>query len=782
MISPIKRVAVIGAGTMGSQLAALMAGFGLDCDLLDIVPPGTGNGSRNVLAERALERLKKTTPKPAFTDADYQRIRPGNIEDDLPRLREADWVIEAVVEQLAVKQQLWAQVAPHLGEHTIASTNTSGLPVSKIAAALPEDVRSRFLGTHFFNPPRYLRLLELIPLETTDPEVIQRMQQFLRDELGKGVVIARDTPNFIGNRIGVYGLMITLAAMKQFNLSPDQVDIITGPPMGRPRSATFRTLDLVGLDVFASVVRNMQAASNDEAERQALELPDFVEEMLERGWLGEKTGQGFFKRERRDGERVILALDPETMEYRPRQRLASPVLEAVRNVPDPAERIRQLVTGDDVASQFAWTITSRVLAYTANKAAEISDDLVSIDRAMRWGFGWELGPFEIWDAIGTKYVVERMQKDGLELPQWVLDIASHDQKFYDTSDDQVWQVTVHGDRQLVATDPKDITRDILRKNKVIRQNAGATLLDIGDGVAFLNFHSQNQAIGPDFIQMLNIAADEVERGYDGLVLSSTAAANFCVGANLFLVLMAAQEEEWDELDLMVKGLQQALMRLKYLSRPVVVAAFGQTLGGGLEIAFAADKVVASVETYAGLVEMGAGVIPAGGGCKEMLLRNVAGQKDMHPALAEVFETIGTAKVATSAFEARQFGFFRLGDRIVANPDQLLYWAKQQVLALNAAGYRPPEQTRITVAGREGRAVLELGAHQLRWAGFATDHDLFIARKLAYVLTGGDLPAGTEVTEDYILDLERSAFLSLVGEPKTQQRMQHLLKTGRPLRN
>lgn len=768
---------------MGSQIAALLASFGYNCDLLDIVPPSSSQQSRNIIAESAIQKLKKASPPPALTKSAYNRIFPGNVEDDLERLRSAQWIIEAVIENLEIKQQVWSRLAPYIADNAIVSTNTSGLPVKAIADILPAVLRKRFLGAHFFNPPRYLRLVELIPLPETSGEVVDQLAKFLTDELGKGVVIARDTPNFIANRIGCFGLMATLEAMDHFGFAPDEVDVITGPPMGRPRSATFRTLDLVGLDVFADVARNMQRSTDDPQERKAFELPEYIKQMLEKGWLGEKAGQGFYRRERDNSGRKIFTLDPKTMTYRPRRRFTSPLLETVSRIEDPAERIRQLIAGDDAVSHFAWWVISKVLHYAAQKAPEISGDIASIDRAMVWGFGWELGPFQIWDALGMSYVVNRMKQDGLELPGWIRPLLETKESFYIQHNGQTMQVDTNGKRIPAGEDERKIWSTLRRRSdRLILRNPGASLLDMGDGVALLDFHSPRQAIGPDFINLAMKAADVVEKNYDGLVISATAAANFCVGANLFLILTAAQEEDWDELDLIVRSFQNSLIRLKYLNRPVVVAPFGQTLGGGVEVVFAADKVVAAAETYLGLVEVGAGVIPAGGGCKEMLIRSTLDLHDMQPAVNHVFELIGTARVAASALEAQELGYLRPSDKVVPNPDHLLRMAKQQVLALNMSGYRPPRPVAIPVIGREGRALLELGAYQMYWGGYATEHDLLIAKKLAYVLSGGDVAAGTQVDEQYLLDLEREAFLSLLGEPKTQQRMQHLLKTGKPLRN
>ncbi len=795
----IRKAAVLGAGTMGAQIAAHLANQGIPCLLLDIVPPDAGEGDRSRLARTALERLPKIKPSPVYTQDKLSLITPGNFEDDLKRVSEVDWVIEAVVENLDVKRQLWEKVAPLLAPHAIASTNTSGIPIHKIAEGMPGEFRRRFLGTHFFNPPRYLYLLEVIPTPDTDPDVVRDITDFGERVLGKGVVIAKDTPNFIGNRIGTYGLMESVRAMLEMGLRPDDVDAITGPVMGRPKSATFRTLDLVGLDVVAFVAGNLRHAAADDWERDAFVLPPVFEQLLERKWLGEKTGQGFFKRIKQDGKSEILVLDVNTLEYVPRRRLSAPSLAAVRSIDDVGKRIKQLVQAGDDAGRYAWRVLKKTLLYAARKVDEIADDIVSVDRAMRWGFGWELGPFEAWEAIGLRESVARMEKEGESIPDWVRALAKSDRPaFYPTVDGRLCQASPAGGHVPVTPRPRTIAvADLKAQNRVIQAAPGATLYDIGDEVALVDFHSPKQAIGTDLMQMLHVAMDRVRKDFRGLVVSSHVSPNFCVGANLVLILMGAQDGEWDEIDLAIRQFQGVNMALKYFEKPVVVAPYGMTLGGGAELAFAADRVVAAAETYMGLVEVGAGVIPGGGGCKEMLIRLLEGTPgaldpapsggmatpvDLQPLVNRAFETIGMAKVSTSGPEAQQLRYLRATDVIVANRDHVWHEAKQAVLALDAAGYRPPARPAIPVVGPDGRAVLELGAQQLLWSGYATEHDVYIARKLAYVLSGGDVAAGTRVSEEYLLDLEREAFLSLCGHPKSQARMQHILATGKPLRN
>jgi len=796
----IRTAAVLGAGTMGSQIAAHLANQGIPCLLLDIVPSDAQTPEdRNRVVRRSLENLRQLKPAPLATEASLKLITPGNFEDDLHRLKEADWVVEAVVERLDIKQALWSKVAAHVRDDAILSSNTSGIPIHRIAEALPERLRRRFLGTHFFNPPRYLYLLEVIPTAETDPEVVERITAFAERVLGKGVVLAKDTPNFIANRVGTFGLLETLRVMEEQGLRADDVDAITGPPMGRPKSATFRTLDLVGIDVFAMVAENLHRAAPEPWERDAFALPPIIQRLIERGALGEKTRHGFYKRVKGDGETEILVLDPETMEYVPRRRLDAPSLAVVRGMDDVRERIRYLVNADDKAGRFAWEIMKRTLIYTAHVASQMADDIVSIDNALRWGFGWELGPFEAWDAIGLVESLRRIEKEGAEVPPWVAKLAqSSTPSFYALQDGRRTYATFSGERAEVPERPRTFDVALLKaRQKVIHALPGATLYDIGDEVALVDFHSPKQAIGADLIQMLHVAMQKVRENFRGLVISSHVLPNFCVGANLAIILVAAQEGEWDEVDLAVRQFQAVNQALKYFERPVVVAPYGMTLGGGAELCFAADRVVAAFETYIGLVEVGAGLIPAGGGCKEMLIRAMEGTPgllggapasamhtvvDPQPLVNKVFETIGTAKVAASAPEAVQLNYLRKADKIVANQHHLWHEAKQAVLELDAAGYKPPAPPEIPVLGPDGRAVLELAAQQLFWSGYATEYDLHIARKLAYVLTGGDVPARTRVTEQYLLDLERQEFLSLCGNPKTLARMQHILKTGKPLRN
>jgi len=798
----IRKVAVLGAGVMGAQIAAHLANVGIPSYLLDIVPKelteeekkkGLTTASpefRNRLALGAIKKLGEMKPSPLYTPEVVKLITPGNLEDDLHRVGEVDWVVEAVVENLAIKQDLWRRVEGFWKAGTIVSSNTSGISIAAMVTDRSPEFKRHFLGTHFFNPPRYMRLLEIIPTSDTDPTIVSFLREFGERTLGKGVVLAKDTPNFIANRIGVYGLMVTLQAMTEFGLSPDVIDAITGPAMGRPKSATFRTLDIVGLDTMVHVANNVREQVQEDWEKKTFEIPNYLQEMLQRGWLGDKTKQGFYKEVRTEKGREFYALNPATMEYEAPKRASFASLEAAKATADLKERLRTLVYSQDKAGQFAWHILKKTLLYAAAKAPEIADDIYSIDRAMRWGFNWELGPFESWDAIGLKKSVQRMEAEGETIPALVKELlAAGRESFY--AEGGRHYVTFTGGHERVPQDERVISLARLKaEGKVVRSNPGASLVDIGDEVLCLEFHSPKSAIGADIINMIRIAADEVSKNYRGLVISSEA-PNFAVGANLMLILMEAQDENWDELDQMVREFQQAALHLKYLDRPVVAAPYGLTLGGGVELCFGADHIQASAETYLGLVEVGVGVIPAGGGTKELWARTVAqvppatqfsGPFDLQPYLNRVFETIAMAKVSTSGAEAKTLGYLRPSDGISVNRDHLLWDAKAVVLHLDRMGYQPPLPREIPVLGEEGRAVLELGLYNLKNGGYATDYDVHIGKKLAYVLTGGSAAAGTLVSEQYLLDLEREAFLSLCGHPKTQARIQHMLTKGKPLRN
>lgn len=794
MIQQIKKAAVLGSGVMGSGIAAHLANIGIPTLLLDIAPRELTDAEkakgltlenkevRNRVSEGNRQKLLKQKPAPLTSKKNIALIEAGNFEDDMERLKDVDWIIEVVVENLSIKKQVFEKVDQHRKPGSIVSSNTSGISVEAMSEGLSEDFQKHFLGTHFFNPPRYLKLLEVIPTKNTSSEVLSFMKQFGEDVLGKGVVEAKDTPNFIANRIGTYGLLVTVQEMLKGGYSVGEVDSITGPLIGRPKSATFRTLDVVGLDTFIHVANNVYDQVGGK-EKEVFEVPDFMKVMQEKGWLGSKTGQGFFLKKGKE----ILELNPETLEYGPRQKLKTASTELAKQEKGTAGKLKALVYSDDRSGQLLWNILSPALLYSAQLHGEIADDVTAIDRAMKWGFGWELGPFETWDAIGVEKSVQKMEEAGEEVPAWVKEMLEKDiNSFYKEEEGQKYFYH-NGEYRLIEENHKVINLKQLKKQKgVIKKNTGASLVDIGDGVALLEFHSQSNAIGLDIIQMINFAVDEVEKNYKGLVIGNQG-KNFCVGANLGMILMEAQDDNIYELDMVVRHFQNAMMKIKYSAKPVVAAPFGMTLGGGAEVCLPAAHIQASSETYMGLVEAGVGLIPGGSGNKELYLKHLENMPngvefDLQKVANKVFESIAMAKVSTSGEEARDNNFLNLADGISVNGDHLLYDAKHAVLALHEKGYKPPVRKKVPVVGETGYATLLLGAQAMLYSGYISEHDLKIAKKLAYVIAGGKVPYGTEVDEQYLLDLEREAFLSLVAEPKSQQRMQHMLLKGKPLRN
>jgi 3-hydroxyacyl-CoA dehydrogenase len=799
-----EKAAVLGAGTMGAQIAAHLANAGIPTLLLDIVPKepsaeeaakGLTLESREVrdrFARAGLEGARKAKPAAFFTPEAAALVRVGNFEDDLKQLKDCDLIVEAVVENLEIKRGLYERVEQFRRPGSVVASNTSGIPIRQLAEGRSDDFRAHFLGMHFFNPPRYLHLVELIRTEWTKPEVSCAVYGFLDQRLGKGVVVAKDRPNFIANRIGTYGGLVTIQTMLEGGYSVEEVDKMTGQAVGRPKTATFRLFDLVGLDVFTHVARNLYEAVPEDEDREVYNAPEFVRRMVERGMLGNKTRGGFYRKQKGEGgQQDIWVLDHATLEYRQSQKVKLPAVDAAKNIEDARARTKALVWGKDRAGEFLWKTSARVFTYAANRIPEIADTVVEVDRAMKWGFGWELGVFETWDAVGVAESVERMRAEGRQVPenvQRMLDAGAT--SFYKQEGGQeLYFDFAKGEYAPVAQPPGvTVLKSLKDRTGVIRKNAGASLIDLGDGVACLEFHSKMNSIGSDTLQMVKHALAEVEKNFVGLVVGNQG-QNFSVGANLMLVLLGAQEEEWDEIDIGIRQFQQATMSLRYSPKPVVVAPFQMTFGGGCEMTLHADRARASAETYIGLVEVGVGLIPAGGGTKEMLVRALDSiprgvtEADPFPFIKRAFETIAMAKVATSAAEAKSLGFLREEDSYSMNADRLIADAKQEVLALAATGYtQPAQRTDVLALGNSALATLKLGIHQMKRGGFISDHDALIGEKLARILTGGDLNHETRVSEQYLLDLEREAFLSLCGERKTQERIAHMLKTGKPLRN
>ena len=750
----VSSAAVLGAGTMGAQIAAHLANAGVPVLLLDLDAQTAAAG---------LQRARKLKPDPFFTPDAARLITTGGFDADLPRLAACDWIIEAIVERLDVKQALLARVEPHRGADAAVSSNTSGIPIADIAQGRSPEFRRHWLGTHFFNPPRYLQLLEIIPTADTDAGVVDRIARFADRGLGKGVVVARDTPGFIANRIGMYGAARTLELLADGEFTVEEIDALTGPLIGRAKSATFRTMDIAGLDILAHVAADLDRRLPGEAEHGAFRLPELVGALLDKGWIGEKAGQGFYRKERTPEGSRILTLDPASLEYRPRQSPRLPAADAAGASEDLAARIRALLQDKGRAGAFTRATLGRTLVYAAETAPAIAHSTGDVDRAMRWGFGWELGPFELWEAVGVETICEACQLP--EPPAAVRDL------------DAVRQA--RGSELRILRSARD-------ERPPVRRNAGASLVDLGDGVLAVEFHSKMNAIGGDIVDMLQAGVREAEQHFDALVVGNDAAA-FSAGANLMLVLLEAQEENWDEIDLMVRTFQSAVTGLRGGGVPVVVAPAGLTLGGGCEIALHGDRVQAAAETYMGQVEAGVGLIPAGGGTKELLARAMQSLRsramDPLPVVQQVFELIGYGKVSTSAADARRLGLLRDTDGVTMNRERLLADARARALDLARGGYQPPPpQHAIPVGGEDMRATLELGVHLALRGGWISDHDALIGRKLAHILAGGAIPHATTVSEQYLLDLEREAFLSLCGEPRTQQRIAHTLKTGKTLRN
>lgn len=830
MSKRIEKVAVLGAGTMGSRIAAHLANAGVPCYLLDIVPAGAEGAARNQIAAAGLEAAKKSKPAAFFEPSLARLVTIGNFEDDLKVLAECDWIIEAVVENLEIKRALLKKVEAVRKPGTITTTNTSGLPVHSIAEGFSDDFRRNWFGTHFFNPPRYMRLLEIIPTPETDRAAMETVAHFCDVRLGKGVVYAKDTPNFIANRIGTFSVLNVMRLMQEMDFSIEEVDALTGSAVGWPKSATFRTIDMVGLDILGHVVKNMSASaaaataiSNNPTlslrdkdgahldtahgldERSDLKLPAFYEQMLERKMLGDKTKGGFYKKQRGPEGEERLGLDWKTLEYRPRQKAKFPSLEMAKNVESLPERLRMLIGMDggklDKAGQFLWTSLTELWTYAANRIPEISDTVVEIDRAMKLGFNWEMGPFELWDAAGVPATVERMKKEGRPVPANVEKLLASGQKSWYSDAPGTRSTTAYFDLPTGKYEPVEVADGVWsvtvakKSNGVVKKNAGASLIDLGDGVGCIEFHSKMNALGGDAVMMIQQVLKPGGAGdaFDAFVINNDG-GHFSAGANIMLLLMSVQEEEWDDVDMMIRQFQGATQLIKFSPKPVVCAPFNMALGGGCEVALHSAFRQVHAELYMGLVEVGVGLLPGGGGCKEMTLRAVDAAQSIRPdgrgesvelmeAMKKTFETIAMAKVSTSAMEAKGLGFLSRGDGVTMNRERLLSDAKSQALELVKVGYKAPvPRTDIPAPGENILATLKLGVHLMRQGEFITEHEVKIGNKVAEVICGGAVTPGTPVSEQYLLDLEREGFKSLCGEKKTQERIAYTLKTGKPLRN
>ncbi len=808
----ITRAAVVGAGTMGAAIAAHLANAGFPVLLLDVVPDQltpseaargltlTDPQVRNRLALAGLERVRTASPPALFTADTARLISCGNVEDDLGRLAEVDWIIEAIVERLDAKRSLLARIDAVRRAGSIVSSNTSGLPISQVAEGRSADFQSHFLGTHFFNPPRQMKLLEVTPTAATLPEVVETISRVGEHDLGKGVVICKDTPNFIGNRIFTFDLVFAVVYALEHGYSIEEVDALTGPLIGRPRTATFRLLDLVGVDVMAMVGDNLYPNIPSDESREILRSPRLaalLQAMLERGWLGNKTGIGFYKEVRDENGRSFWPLDLRTLEHRPPRTPNLPSLLGLQKERDLPTRLRALVALDDRAGQYSRALLANLLGYSSRRLPEIADDVRSVDRAMRWGFRHELGPFEIWDALGVsegRRLVQ--QEDPRGMAPWVDQmLASGRTRFYERSPGPASAVTTYWNVARATAVPIEASPEVLaledRKaaGGVVAENAGASLVDLGDGVAALELHTKMNTLDERVVEMIYRAVETVRQQFRGLVITG-AGEHFGAGANVAYIAGLIQAGQWEGIDRAIKSLQDAFMELRFSPRPVVAAPFGWALGGAAELAMASARIVASAETYLGQTEVSLGLIPAGGGCKELLRRVVspvaaatAQRPDVRAPLRQVFELIAQGKTSTSAAEAREWGFLAPADRIVMNQDYLLARAKREVIALDEAGYRPPSRGKnVFAAGRDALAALKIHTYMFREAGYASDYDVALANRIAYVLCGGDLSEPQWVDEQYVLNLERAAFVDLCRQPKTQERIRYFLETGKRLRN
>ena len=792
----INRVAVLGAGVMGATIAAHLANAGLDVLLLDMVPKELSDKEqaaglslesplvRNGIARVGLEGLLKMKPAPLYLKQYASQIEVGNFDDDMVRLKECDWVIEVVIEHLPIKKMLFEKLVPHLASGAILSTNTSGLSVNDMAEVLPPEVRKNFMITHFFNPPRYMRLLEIVPCHETDPAVVEGLVEFISRWLGKGIVYAKDTPNFIANRIGVYAIYKGIEHMVEMGMTVEEVDAIAGPATARPKSAAFRTADLVGIDTLIHVGNNSYQLLTDDEEREVFKVPEFMTQMVDKGLLGNKSKAGFYRKEQVEGKRKIFYYDYTSGEFKPAEKPKFASLAAVKMVDDPAQKVKMVVEGQDKAAEYAWKNLRDTLIYTVNRIPEIADDVINVDNAMKWGFNWEIGPFEMLDAIGVARFVKRAEKDGVAVPEVLKTIDSFYR--YNEAGQQEYFDLVAGEYRLVPTKPGQIKLDILKRGgNVIEKTTNCSLVDLGDGVFGFEFHSKMNAITGDILAMTHKAVRRAEQEGVGLVVGNQG-VNFSVGANLMLLAVAMAEGAYEDIDMTVRAFQKATMALKFAKVPVVTAPFNMALGGGCEFSLHADAINAYAETYMGLVEIGVGLLPAGGGTKEMCLRAVDLARkydtDVSPFIFKNFQQIGMAKVSMGAAELFDMGYMREGDSISMDIDRLIADAKQKVLGL-AVNYRPQRPAEnVPAPGRSVAASIKSQLWNMQMGGFATEYEAEMGGIIASIICGGDVPAGTPISESYLLQLEREGFLKLCGNKKTAQRIQNMLKTGKPLRN
>ena len=796
----VKKVAVIGSGVMGSGIAAQLANARIPCLLLDMAPKAlseqdkiaglteTNPKFRNKLSLQGLKNALSAKPAAFLSKKHAELVEVGNLEDDLEKVKACDWVIEVIVENLGIKQKLFERLEYVVHPDAIVSSNTSGLSIDGMLLGRSEDFKKRFLVTHFFNPPRYLHLLELVAGPQTSPEVMAKMAWFGEDILGKGIVYGKDTPNFVANRIGVFAMMEIMRLMKEEKYTIEEVDAIFGPAIGRPKSAVFRTADVVGLDTFVHVAQNCFDNLKNDERKDSFAIPDFLKKMVTNGWLGQKSGQGFYKKAGAE----ILALDVETLTYQPKQKIRFESLGAIRRMENTGEKIKFLSNADDRAGQLTFKAMATVCIYSANRLFEIADDIMQIDNAMKWGFGWELGPFESWDALGVKESVLRMENQGMQVPKWVhAMLAKGRESFYqiDKLGQQTYWDPQNEQAKLIVTDEKAVGLTFLKNNptNIVKDNTAATLVDLGDGVLACEFHTKMNAIDGEITQSINDALDLCESGQFRALVLANDGTNFSVGANILLLYMGAQQGEFAQIEKMIKTFQDTCRRLYYSSIPTVAAPFQMTLGGGAEVSLWCNKICAHAELYMGLVEVGVGLIPGGGGNIALLARTLQGAIDDPGFMTEhlirrAFETVAMAKVSTSAEEARDLLFLKSGDVLCMNRRHLLFSAKQTALGMAQSGFMPPLPRQYRLPGKSAAATFDMVLQSMEEGHFISEHDHKIARKVAHVMTGGDCTSRVPVSEQYLLDLEREAFLSLCGEEKSMARIAYMLENNKPLRN